>query len=161
MEWLPAHIRRRAGTRVQVSVVHGDYRLDNLIFPRPSRGAGGARLGTVHARPPARRLQLPLHVVAHPAGRSSAASAARPSPPWASPEAATSRRYCDAPVSPRQSVMADWNFYLAYNLFRIAAILQGIAKRVVDGTASSAQAVGGRRRPAAGRDGLAHFASRA
>jgi aminoglycoside phosphotransferase (APT) family kinase protein len=36
--------------------------------------------------------------------------------------------------------MADWNFYLAYNLFRMAAILQGIAKRVVDGTASSAQA---------------------
>jgi aminoglycoside phosphotransferase (APT) family kinase protein len=26
--------------------------------------------------------------------------------------------------------MADWNFYLAYNLFRIAAITQGIAKRV-------------------------------
>ena len=52
--------------------------------------------------------------------------------------------------------MADWNFYLAYNLFRIAAILQGIAKRVEAGTASSAQAVAsGRRRAAAGRDGLA------
>ena len=36
--------------------------------------------------------------------------------------------------------MADWDFYLAYNLFRLAGILQGIAKRVVDGTASSAQA---------------------
>ena len=35
---------------------------------------------------------------------------------------------------------ADWNFYLAYNLFRLAAILQGIAKRVEAGTASSAQA---------------------
>ena len=34
----------------------------------------------------------------------------------------------------------DWNFYLAYNMFRIAAILQGIAKRVEAGTASSAQA---------------------
>jgi aminoglycoside phosphotransferase (APT) family kinase protein len=34
----------------------------------------------------------------------------------------------------------DWNFYLAYNMFRIAAILQGIAKRVEDGTASSEQA---------------------
>jgi aminoglycoside phosphotransferase (APT) family kinase protein len=38
------------------------------------------------------------------------------------------------------AVMADWNFYLAYNLFRMASIMQGIAKRVVDGTASSAQA---------------------
>jgi aminoglycoside phosphotransferase (APT) family kinase protein len=34
----------------------------------------------------------------------------------------------------------DWNFYLAYNMFRIAAILQGIAKRVEEGTASSEQA---------------------
>ena len=38
------------------------------------------------------------------------------------------------------AVMADWNFYLAYNMFRLAGILQGIAKRVETGTASSAQA---------------------
>ncbi|MBP8150431.1 MAG: phosphotransferase family protein, partial [Limnohabitans sp.] len=36
---------------------------------------------------------------------------------------------------------AEWNFYMAYNMFRIAAILQGIAKRVEAGTAASAQAV--------------------
>jgi aminoglycoside phosphotransferase (APT) family kinase protein len=36
--------------------------------------------------------------------------------------------------------VTDWNFYLAYNLFRMAGILQGIAKRVVDGTAASEQA---------------------
>ena len=36
---------------------------------------------------------------------------------------------------------AHWDFYIAYNLFRIAAILQGIMKRYVDGTASSAQAL--------------------
>ena len=34
----------------------------------------------------------------------------------------------------------DW--YLAYNMFRLSAILQGIAKRVVDGTASSPHAIG-------------------
>ncbi|HEY0200443.1 MAG TPA: phosphotransferase family protein, partial [Burkholderiaceae bacterium] len=39
-----------------------------------------------------------------------------------------------------EALRADWNFYLAYNMFRIAAILQGIAKRVEEGTASSAQA---------------------
>ena len=59
------------------------------------------------------------------------------------------------------AVMADWNFYMAYNLFRIAAILQGIAKRVVDGTASSAQA----RQAGAGARPMAelgwHFARRA
>ena len=40
-----------------------------------------------------------------------------------------------------QALAVDWNFYMAYNLFRMAAILQGIAKRVEAGTASSAQAV--------------------
>ena len=37
----------------------------------------------------------------------------------------------------------DWNFYLAYNMFRIAAILQGIAKRVEAGTASSSEQASG------------------
>ena len=35
---------------------------------------------------------------------------------------------------------SHWDFYMAYNLFRIAAILQGIKKRVVEGTAASANA---------------------
>ena len=34
-----------------------------------------------------------------------------------------------------------WDFYLAYNLFRIAAILQGVMKRGLDGTAASAEAL--------------------
>lgn len=34
----------------------------------------------------------------------------------------------------------DWDYYLAFNMFRLAAILQGIAKRVLDGTAASKQA---------------------
>ena len=44
-----------------------------------------------------------------------------------------------------------WDFYIAYNLFRIAAILQGVMKRVVDGTAASARAreAGMRARPMA------------
>nr|MBP7565327.1 phosphotransferase family protein [Burkholderiaceae bacterium] len=52
------------------------------------------------------------------------------------------RRYCERTGrADPGAVMADWNFYLAYNLFRLAAILQGIAKRVEAGTASSAQAL--------------------
>jgi aminoglycoside phosphotransferase (APT) family kinase protein len=51
------------------------------------------------------------------------------------------RRYCERTGrSTAEELMADWNFYLAYNLFRLASITQGIAKRVVDGIASSAQA---------------------
>ena len=50
--------------------------------------------------------------------------------------------YCDRTgLAQPDQLKADWNFYMAYNMFRIAAILQGIAKRVEAGTASSAQAV--------------------
>ncbi|MCZ6503321.1 MAG: phosphotransferase [Gammaproteobacteria bacterium] len=43
-----------------------------------------------------------------------------------------------------RSGIDNWDYYLAFNMFRLAAILQGIAKRVVDGTAASvhAQAAG-------------------
>jgi len=50
-------------------------------------------------------------------------------------------RYCDrTDLATPADLKADWNFYLAYNMFRMAAILQGIAKRVEAGTASSEQA---------------------
>jgi aminoglycoside phosphotransferase (APT) family kinase protein len=55
--------------------------------------------------------------------------------------------------SARARLARDWNFYLAYNLFRMAAILQGIAKRVEAGTASSEQA----RQAAAGARPLAEL----
>jgi aminoglycoside phosphotransferase (APT) family kinase protein len=60
------------------------------------------------------------------------------------PEADYIERYCQRTgrTGPGDvaALKADWNFFLAYNLFRLAAITQGIARRVVDGTASSAQA---------------------
>jgi aminoglycoside phosphotransferase (APT) family kinase protein len=40
-----------------------------------------------------------------------------------------------------RSEIGSWEFYLVYSLFRIAAILQGIAKRAIDGTAAGADAV--------------------
>ena len=49
--------------------------------------------------------------------------------------------YCERTgIAQPDQLQADWNFYLAYNMFRLAAILQGIAKRAESGTASSAQA---------------------
>jgi aminoglycoside phosphotransferase (APT) family kinase protein len=44
-----------------------------------------------------------------------------------------------------------WDYYMAYNMFRLAAILQGIMGRVVDGTAASEHAMeqGKRARPLA------------
>ncbi len=46
-------------------------------------------------------------------------------------------RYCAA--TGRDGV-PDMNWYFAYNFFRLAGIIQGIKKRVIDGTASSAHA---------------------
>jgi aminoglycoside phosphotransferase (APT) family kinase protein len=48
-------------------------------------------------------------------------------------------RYCER--TGRTIRMEDFKFYLAYNMFRMAGILQGIMKRYVDGTASSEQAL--------------------
>jgi aminoglycoside phosphotransferase (APT) family kinase protein len=65
------------------------------------------------------------------------------------------RSYCErTSLTTPEALKADWNFYLAYNLFRLAAILQGIAKRVEAGTAASAQAVSS----AAGAKPLAQMA---
>ena len=48
---------------------------------------------------------------------------------------------------------ADWEVYIVFNLFRLAAIIQGIAKRAADGTASNAEAaaLGRKARPIAER----------
>ena len=65
------------------------------------------------------------------------------------PDEATYRRLYEQRTG--RQITGDWNFYLAFSMFRIAGILQGIMKRVVDGTASSAQATdaGKRARPMA------------
>ncbi|MED5621701.1 phosphotransferase [Ideonella sp. BN130291] len=142
MEWLPAHIPAEARDERQVSVVHGDFRLDNLMF-HPTE----ARVLAV--------LDWELSTLGHPLADFSYHCMAWHIPPGAfrgiggldiaslgiPGEQDYVRRYCERTGrSSPEALAADWNFYMAYNLFRLAAILQGIAKRVVDGTASSAQA---------------------
>ena len=46
-------------------------------------------------------------------------------------------RYCE---QTGLNAVPDMNWYFAYNFFRLAGIMQGIKKRVIDGTASSAHA---------------------
>jgi aminoglycoside phosphotransferase (APT) family kinase protein len=141
-QWLPAHMPASARDESQVSVVHGDYRLDNLVF-HPTE----PRVLAV--------LDWELSTLGHPLADFSYHCMSWHIPPGAfrgiggldlaalgiPDEAAYVRRYCERTGrADPQAVMADWNFYMAYNLFRMAGILQGIAKRVEDGTASSAQA---------------------
>jgi aminoglycoside phosphotransferase (APT) family kinase protein len=143
MEWLPANIPAMAKDPNMVSIVHGDFRLDNLLFD-----AEQPRVLAV--------LDWELSTLGHPLADFSYHCMAWHIPPGAfrgiagldlielgiPSEEEYIRRYCDSTgwATPEQ-LKADWNFYMAYNMFRIAAILQGIAKRVETGTASSAQAV--------------------
>ncbi|MEP7281080.1 MAG: phosphotransferase [Rubrivivax sp.] len=142
IDWLPAHVPPSARDAAEVSVVHGDYRLDNLIF-HPSE----PRVLAV--------LDWELSTLGHPLADFSYHCMAWHIPPGTfrgiggldlaalgiPSEADYVRRYCERTGrADPAAVMADWNFYLAYNLFRLAAITQGIAKRVVDGIASSGQA---------------------
>ncbi|MGH8035274.1 MAG: phosphotransferase family protein, partial [Lysobacterales bacterium] len=143
MQWLPASIPASARDESLVSIVHGDFRLDNLLF-HPTE----PRVLAV--------LDWELSTLGHPLADFSYHCMAWHIPPGAFRgiggldvaslgiplEAEYIRRYCERTgLTTPEALKADWNFYLAYNLFRLAAILQGIAKRVEAGTASSAQAV--------------------
>ena len=143
VEWLPAHIPAAARDESKVSIVHGDYRLDNLMFH-----ASEPRVIAV--------LDWELSTLGHPLADFSYHCMAFHIPHGSfrgiggldlaglgiPGEDEYMRRYCDRTgLATVADLKADWNFYLAYNMFRIAAILQGIAKRVEAGTAASAQAV--------------------
>nr|WP_295083100.1 phosphotransferase [uncultured Roseateles sp.] len=140
---LPAHIPASARDPSEVAIVHGDFRLDNLIF-HPDKPEVMAvldwELSTLgHPLADFSYHCMTWHIQSSGAARGLAGKdlAALGIPD----ELSYVRRYCERTGrSDVDRVMQDWNFYLAYNLFRIAAILQGIAKRVVDGTASSQQA---------------------
>lgn len=142
IEWLPANVPASASDAGEVSVVHGDYRMDNLVF-HPTE----PRIVAV--------LDWELSTLGHPLADFSYHCMSWHIPPGSfrgiggldlealgiPDEATYVRSYCERTGrADPDAVMADWNFYLAYNLFRIAGILQGIAKRVEIGTASSTQA---------------------
>ncbi|MBY0234257.1 MAG: phosphotransferase [Burkholderiaceae bacterium] len=141
--WLPAHIPASARDPSEVAIVHGDFRLDNLVF-HPDKPEVMAvldwELSTLgHPLADFSYHCMTWHIQSSGAARGLGGKdlAALGIPD----ELSYVRRYCERTGrTDVDRVMQDWNFYLAYNLFRIAAILQGIAKRVVDGTASSQQA---------------------
>ena len=142
MAWLPANMPASARDESRVSIVHGDYRLDNLMFhPTEPRVIAVLdwELSTLgHPLADFSYHCMSWHIPAE-LGRGIAgldiAALGIPA------EADYIRRYCERTgLQDIATLHRDWNFYLAYNMFRIAAILQGIAKRVEAGTASSAQA---------------------
>src|SRR3984893_18007876 len=135
IEWLPEHLPPEGAP----AIVHGDYRMDNLIFhPSEPRVIGVLdwELSTI-GDPIA---DFAYHVLTWRVtpelfrGLAGVDFAALGIPDEAAYVAAYCRRTGRAAIP-------DWEFYLVYSLFRIAAILQGIAKRAIDGTAAGADAV--------------------
>lgn len=140
--WLPMNMPASAKDDSKVSIVHGDYRMDNLMFAADAPHVVAVldwELSTLgHPLADFSYHCMAWHIPAslgRGIGGLDIAALGIPS------EAEYMRRYCERTgLATPQQLQADWNFYLAYNMFRIAAILQGIAKRVEAGTASSAQA---------------------
>ncbi len=133
MDWLADNLPDEDG---QEALVHGDFRLDNMIFdPQVPRVIG--------------LLDWELSTLGHPL-----ADLAYQCAQWRLPHdggmrglGGLDRRALGLP-SEADYVAAylarrglgpirDWPFYLAFSLFRIAAILQGVVRRAEDGTASN------------------------
>ncbi|KAL4422623.1 hypothetical protein ABPG75_008820 [Micractinium tetrahymenae] len=136
--WLAAHIPANdadpAGTRIS----HGDFRLDNLVFDSasPSRVLAVLDWELSTLGDPLADLAyncLPYHL---PADIPSLVSLPRPLPPGIPDEQAYIRTYCAARGLP-YPLQADWPFYLALSIFRLAAILAGVGARAAQGNASS------------------------
>jgi aminoglycoside phosphotransferase (APT) family kinase protein len=134
IEWLPKNVPPDD----QTAIVHGDYRLDNMIF-HPSE----PRILAV--------LDWELSTLGNPLGDFAYHAMAWRLPPAAfrglggadlpalgiPSEAEYRAAYCRR--TGREDI-PNWDFYMAYNMFRLAAILQGIMGRVREGTAASLRA---------------------
>lgn len=133
--WLPANIPAGEDT----SIVHGDYRMDNMMF-HPTEPRVLALLDWELSTLGHPLADFSYHCMTwHVAPGQFRGIAGLDHEALGIPsEKDYIAKYCER--SGRTKRDEDFDFYLAYNLFRMAGILQGIMKRYVDGTASSAQA---------------------
>ena len=136
--WLEANIPADDG---KVSLVHGDYRMDNLMFAKDSTDIIAvldwelSTLGHPYAdlAYQCMQLRLPDNVgKATGLGDVDRAELGIPS------EEEYVAQYCEL-VGIEQ--IENWSFYLAFSFFRLGAIAQGVAKRAVDGNASNKEAL--------------------
>ena len=135
IEWLPRHLPPEGEPRI----VHGDYRIDNLIYhPTEPRVIGVLdwELSTIgdpladfayHAM----AWRVTPELFRGLAGVDFEASGIPTEDEYVA-------AYCERTGRGRTR---DWEFYMVYSLFRLAAIMHGIAKRAIYGTAAGDEAV--------------------
>lgn len=134
IEWLP----RTVPEQTRTSIVHGDYRIDNMIFAPDGpqiRAVLDWELSTL-GDPLADFAYFAMNWVTEPEGRSGVKGVNGGDTGIPTIENITAR-YCER--TGRDGV-PDLNWYFSYNLFRLMGIVQGIKKRVIDGNASNAHA---------------------
>jgi len=137
MERLIHYLPKSLPEQSRVSVVHGDYRIDNVLYREDGSLAAVLdwELATL-GDPVADFSYLAMQWVMPADG--SAGLAGLDLQALGIPALdEVARRYSERSGVP---VAGQLDWYFAYNLFRLAGIVQGIKKRVIDGTASSAKA---------------------
>lgn len=136
IDWLPRNLPPDDG---QISLIHGDYRMDNFIFDEGESRILAvldwelSTLGHPLADLAYFCMCLRLPATGFPKGLAGLDRAALCLPS----EAEIISRYCE-----RRGLkdIPHWHFYLAFSFFRLAAICQGVLRRALDGNASSDQA---------------------
>jgi aminoglycoside phosphotransferase (APT) family kinase protein len=135
IEWLPRHLPTRDAT----AIVHGDFRMDNLIF-HPTEPRVIAVLDWELSTLGDPVADFAYHAMIwriSPAlfrGLAGLDFSVLGIPTEAEYAAAYFRRTGQPPP-------ADWDYCIVFGMFRIVGILQGILKRARDGTAASAHAI--------------------
>jgi aminoglycoside phosphotransferase (APT) family kinase protein len=127
IDWLPQHIPA-AAREADATLVHGDFRIENLIFhPREPRVLAV--------------LDWELSTLGNPLSDFAYHCMAWHHRPGVLQGFGGLDLAALGIPQAQAEVLRDWNFYLACNLFRLSAILQGIARRAEDGTAANPSAV--------------------
>ncbi len=133
IDWLPSRLPQQGA----VGVVHGDLRLDNMIF-HPTEPRVLALLDWELSTLGDPLADFSYHMLTwHLKADEFRGMAGADLDGLGIPEAPEYlARYFER-VGRHPAPRAVWDYYLIYNLFRLSAILQGIAKRVHEGTAAS------------------------
>jgi aminoglycoside phosphotransferase (APT) family kinase protein len=138
MERLIAWLPRNVPSDDSAGIVHGDYRIDNMVFdPKEPRilAVLDWELSTLgHPLADLAYNCLPYHFSRFGAKRLSEVDTPESGLPT---EAEYVAWYCERTGRPS---IDNWTFYLAFSLFRLASITQGVYKRGLQGNASSERA---------------------